>query len=292
MSYQNELRHLRYFIAVAEDLHFRKAADRLYISQPGLSRQIKQLEEGLGIALFERTNRKVALTQAGAYFYKESKLLLKHLDEMAEHSRLLHEGQVGQARFGYVGSAMQTVIPQLLVKIKKEMGHIHFKLDEMDNHQQVAALMNREIDLGFVRLERVPAKLALKPVFEDTFSLVLPGNHPLTEEKFTDLKQVCEEPFILFEQDYSPAYYEKVIQLFENSGFTPLVSHTTVHASTIYRLVERGFGLAIVPTTLKLGYAMDVKFIELSGYPQRTTLSAIWHRKNRNPILKRILEQL
>ncbi len=288
-KHQLEYRHLRYFLAVAEELHFRRAAEKLFISQPGLSRQIRQMEEDLGIELFERHNRKVKLTAVGNYLKEEITKNMKDLDDILNHAKLLHEGINGSLKFGYVGSAMQEVIPNILPEFRKEHPNVIFSFNEMDNRMQVQALLNREIDIGFVRLERVPRELDLKPVFEDTFSLVLPLSHPIGEADFKDLNQFRNEAFILFDRSYSESYYEKVMQIFDYSGFTPLISHSTVNASSIYRLVENNFGVSIVPTSLKLGYDMDIKFIELKEIPQRTTLRMVWNNSNTNPVLTNFL---
>ena len=289
MGYRIELRHLHYFLAVAEELHFRKAAERLFISQPGLSRQIKQMENELGYALFERSNKKVILTKAGKYLKEEVTMLLKNMNDSFSHAQLIHEGMEGQINFGYVGSAMQNVIPQLLLKIKEEHPNVHYSLREMENPDQIDALIQKEIDLAFVRLDKVPKGLEIKPVFEDTFSLVLPKGHPINKKNFQGLKTFKNEAFILFDQSYSPAYYEQVMQIFKRSGFHPIISHNTVHASTIFRLVENNLGISIVPSSLALGYKMDIKLIELDKIPQKTVLSVAWNSTNRNPILAKIL---
>jgi DNA-binding transcriptional LysR family regulator len=292
MSNQIELRHYKYFLALAKDLHFRKAAERLYISQPGLSRQIKQMEEDLGFSLFERHNRKVELTKAGLYLQKELKNTFKQLDDILEHAKLVNDGLDGNLKLGYVGSAMQIVIPDLLLKYKNKHPHVLFSLNEMDNEKQIQALLNREIDVGFVRMERVPRGINLHPIFEDTFSLVLPKDHPINENDFEDLSQFKDEAFILFESSYSESYHEKVMQIFDHSHFSPIISHQTVNASSIFRLVEKKFGVAIVPTSLKLGYDMDIKFIELKNIPQRTTLRMVWNNMNTNPVLDNLINTL
>lgn len=292
MRHQIEIRHLRYFLAVADELHFRKAADRLFISQPGLSRQIKQMEIELGIDLFERTNKKVVLTKAGKYLKEELGHLLKNLNDSFDHAQMIHEGMEGQINFGYVGSAMQNVIPELLLKIKEEHPRVHYSLREMENPDQIDALIHKEIDLAFVRLDKVPKGLEIYPVFEDTFSLVLPQHHEIDKENFKGLRSLKEEPFILFDQSYSPAYYEQVMQIFKKSGFHPVISHNTVHASTIFRLVENNLGLSIVPSSLGLGYNMNIKFIELDKIRQKTVLSVAWNKSNRNPILAKILSKI
>lgn len=292
MSNQIELRHIRYFLAVAEDLHFRKAAERLFISQPGLSRQIKQMEEDLEIQLFIRHNRKVALTEAGIYIKTELTQSLKNLNHIFENAKLLQDGKDGHLNFGYVGSAMQNIIPNLLVEFKKEYPNVQFGLKEMDNKKQIDSLLSNDIDVGFVRLDRVPRGLAIKPLLKESFCLVLPKNHPVNKNNFKGLYQLKNESFILFDASYSPSYFEKVMQIFDDSNFTPLVTHNTIHAASIYKLVENNFGLSIVPKSLQHGYDMKVKFIELKNIPQRTTLSVVWDKNNRNPILKSLLNKI
>lgn len=292
MSNQIEFRHLNYFLAVAEDLHFRKAAEKLYISQPGLSRQIKQMEDDLGIKLFERHNRTVKLTIAGTYLKTEISQNLKSLDRILNHAKLLQEGKDGNLKFGYVGSAMQQVIPDLLLKFRKDHPNVQFSLKEMDNHKQIEDLLSQSIDVGFVRLERVPKGLEIRPVLKETFCLVLPKNHPIDASNFKSISQFKDEAFILFDPKYNASYYEKVMQIFDDSGYVPLVSHNTIHASSIYKLVENNFGISIVPKSLLSGYNMDIKFIELDHIPQRTVLSVIWYKNNRNPALENFLEYL
>ena len=289
MSYQLELRHLKYFLAVAEDLHFRKAAERLFISQPGLSRQIRQMEEDLGITLFERHNRKVRLTKAGEYLQKELTRNLNNLDRIISYAKLINDGVNGELRLGYVGSAMQKLIPDLLLHFTRKHPNVTFSLNEMENNQQIHALLNEEIDIGFVRIERVPRGLNIHPLFEDTFSLVLPREHKLDESNLQSISQLKDEPFILFNASYSESYYEKVMQIFDSAGFAPIVSHYTVNAASIFRLVENGFGISIIPTALKYGYNMDVKFVELKNIPQRTTLKVVWNTDNSNPALKDLI---
>lgn len=290
ISNQLSLRQLEYFISVAEHLHFRKAAESLYITQPGLSRQIKQLENDLGILLLIRDNRKVRLTLAGEYLLEEAKAIIKDLKAAINHTRLLQDGIAGNLKFGYVGSAMQNAVPNLLLEIRKIYPNLLFDLKEMDNNSQIEALLDDDIDLGFIRMDRVPTGIKVKSFLEDTFSLVLPKDHRITPKNFKNLSQLKEEHFILFEKSYSDSYFENIMKLFDEVNFTPIVSHSTVHASSIYRLVENNFGISIVPTALKLGYDMEVKFIELKKSKHRAHLNIAWKEDNRNPSLKNILD--
>ena len=290
MGYQLELRHYKYFLAVAEELHFRKAAEKLFISQPGLSRQIKQMEAVLEVQLFVRSKKKVRLTSAGEYLRGEMEFILNHLELVQKQLRLIGDGNSGEIRIGFLGSAMQHVVPKLLLQLKDSLPGIKTSLEELSNTAQVNAIITDKLDLGFVRLARVPKEIKIKPVFEDTFSLVLPKDHVLDLSNFKGIHELAEAEFILFSQDYSPFYYDTVMSICEEAGFTPKVSHKSVHAQTIFTLVENHMGIAIVPTTLQFGFQMEVKFIALKTIPQRATLSVIWKEDNRNPALAHCMD--
>ena len=292
MSYQLELRHLHYFSVLAEELHFGKAADRLFISQPGLSKQIKHLESILEVQLLERNKRSVHLTAAGHYLSKEIKQLDDRVEAIVNRTRLIHSGLRGNLRVGYIGSAMQNIIPDLLKQLDAAYPEIQFDLSEMGNNDQIERLLHQNIDLGFVRTDHVPKPLKSITIFEDTFSLVLPLDHPIVDDQLEDLQIVEDEKFILFESSYSQSYYVKVMQIFADAGFAPKVAHHTIHASSIYRLVENGFGISIVPSSLKLGYDLGVKFVELPNIHQRASLSAVWHPDNHNPVMDNVISIL
>lgn len=290
MSYQIDLRHIRYFMAVAEELHFRKAAEKLFISQPGLSRQIKFFEEELGVVLFERHNRKVILTKVGEYLKEELSSQLSAFNSILDNARLLQKGKKGELKIGYVGSAMQNIIPNLLLTFEKNNPTILFNLKELDNQKQLEDLISFNIDIGFVRLERIPRNIEIKTILKETFCLVLPENHQINKNSYRSLAQFKEESFILFDSNYSASYYEKVMQIFDHFGFSPLVSHNTIHSSSIFKLVENNFGISIIPKSLAHKRGYKIKFIELNNIKQKTTLSVIWNKNNNNPILQAFLD--
>ncbi len=290
MSNQIEFRHLRYFQAVAAELHFRKAAEKLYMSQPGLSRQIKQLEEELGIVLFERHNRKVQLTKSGKYLKTELDHYFKGLNDVFQKAKLLQEGMVGELSFGYVGSAMKEVIPNLLVTFRKSYPKVLFDLKEQENQTQIAGLLAQEIDVAFVRLEEVPKGLKKIELLNEPFCLVLPENHKVSKSNFKNLEQFKEASFILFEQTYSHTYYDKIMHIFRDAGFVPNAMHNTIHASSIFALVKNGFGISIVPKSLMSPSEKGIKFIELDMIAQRTKLFMVWNPSNSNPLLHNFLK--
>lgn len=292
MSNQIEFRHLRYFQTVAKELHFRKASEKLFITQPALSRQIQQLEEYVGAKLFDRDKRNVSLTKAGEYLLKESQFMFDHLGFIKDNIRHIASGDEGEIRIGFVGSAMQSVIPALLKKINKKSPGVHFVLTELTNQDQVDLIRNDQLDLGFIRTMRLPEGLNKLDVFDETFCLVLPKSHPITQKSFKSILDLKDEDFILFSSQYSHGYYDKIMSIFEDQGFTPRIAHESVHANTIFRLVENELGIGIVPSSLKQGFDLDIKFIELDKIPQRTTLSAIWKKGSLNPILENVVKLL
>jgi len=292
MSNQIELRHLRYFKAVSETLNFHRAAEELHISQPGLSRQIQQLEFHLGTPLFVRDRREVRLTEAGKYLRGQLVAPLNRLSFVFEQTRRIGEGSSGEIRIGFLGSAMQEVIPGLLLNLKEQHPDLHASLEELSNRSQVRALLEERLDLGFVRLAEVPPELVSIPVVRETFSLVVPGGHPMKENDFRSIRQFEGAPFILFSPEYSPDYYRTVLSICEDAGFRPTVSHKSVHAHTIFKLVEGGMGVAIVPTSLQHGFDLDIRFLELDEVPQRAVLYSVWKKDHRNRALDHCIEYL
>lgn len=285
-----ELRQLRYLMILGKELHFAKAAEKLFITQPALSKQIQQLEDELGLKLFNRTKRKVALTKAGAYLMDEAEFMLNHLERAVDATKRKALGEDGEIRMGFVGSAMQSVIPNLLEQLNQDYPTIHTALEELNNKDQLDAIAHDKLDVGFVRLESVHGGFNSKMVFEDSFSLVISKKHELQPKDFHSLNQLANEQFILFSNDYSQEYYDIVMSIFEDHGFSPRVSHRSVQANSIFRLVERKLGVAIVPSSLADGVSLKVNFISLAHLKQRSKLMAVWSANNRNEALEKFLE--
>lgn len=292
MTYQIELRHLHYFRVLAEELHFRRAAERLFISQPGLTRQIKQMEEIYNTSLFERGKRSVKLTQAGEFLKQEVDLIFNQLANIHTQVEKIGEGKITNLKLGFIGSAVQTILPELLAKFKSQQPLIDVTLNELSNEIQMDMLLKNELDFGFVRMESYPLNIATLPILTENFALVVPRSHPLSNKKKINLLEFKEESFILFSKQYSASYYELVMSIFRDHQFEPKVALRTVNALSIFNLVSQGLGIAIVPSSLKKGYNADVDFIELTHIPQRTTLYLAWNKENRNPGIPTFIDTL
>ena len=295
MSYQIEIRHLLYFKTVAEELHFRKAAEKLFIAQPGLSRQIKQLEDYYKTDLFIRDKRNVKLTKAGEYLKKEIELFFNNLRNIQEQIEIISQGKIASLKLGFIGSAIQTILPQLLVELKHKQPLVDIALNELSNEVQLSLLQKNELDFGFVRITDIPLGINFLPIYTDHFTLVVPKDYIKNNNKKIDISKFKDESFILFAKEYSNTYYDLVMSIFHDHGFQPNVTLKTVNALSIYSMVSQGLGVAIVPSSLKKGYQTDVEFIELDYLPQRTTLAMVWNSHNKNPgipLLIKIIKEL
>ena len=287
---QIELRPLRYFLVLAETLHYRKAADILIISQSALSQQIKQLEAIWGVTLFDRTNRKVSLSEPGQLLAKEAQLILKQVDDSMERWQLSQNGVIGQIKIGFVGSAMQMYLPAILRQFGKKHSKINFYLEELTNTEQIKALEQEQLDIGFMRSNRVSPDFHIKSIYKENFTLVLPEDHFITKDNFEHIGQLSEESFILFPNENSPMYFQQIQNLCSDYGFSPRISHKSIHGPTIFKLVENGMGISIVPNSLRDEHNYRIKFLELDKVTHKTELFAAWKKNNTNPALRYFLQ--
>jgi len=250
------------------------------------------MEDLLHAELFERTKRSVKLTQAGMYLKSETDFMFNHIETILKQTHLISKGESGELRIGFVGSAIHGVVPSFMLRLNEGFPDIHTSLMELPNHEQIEAVGNDKLDIGFVRVSHVPETLNIRSVHEESFSVVLPESHQLDIKNFKDIGQLKKEKFILFSSDYSPEYYDKIISICRDRGFEPEVSHKSVHAFTIFKLVENHLGIAIVPRSLLEGYNLKIKSIALDKIPQKTTLSVIWKKDNRNNTVKNAIRLL
>jgi DNA-binding transcriptional LysR family regulator len=258
-----ELRHLRYFVAVAEELHFGRAALRLHLAQPPLSQQIRKLEEILGYPLFLRTSRAVKLTSSGEVFLERAKRTLRNVQEDMEEARSVGRGEEGFLRVGFIGSAMLTPLPAMLGRYRRLYPKVNLQLHESYTSLVVQKLMKGELDAGFLRDGgRVPG-LEVEPLFSEPFIAVLPKKHPLAKHKTISAKDLRDEPFVFFAPAAGTLAYEKPVSLCEEHGYRPNVVQEAPQWLTIMRLVGAGLGVTIAPACVKQVAAPDVQCVSL-----------------------------
>lgn len=286
-------RQLHYFLVLAEELHFKNAADKLFIVQPALTKQIQNLEESLGVKLFKRNKRNVALTEAGHFLRKGATRILAEMEEMKQQIRLVAEGHQGELRIGYVGSCIHTFLPDCLTTLHAALPTIQTYLSEMTSASQFDAVLKSELDVAFLRNPPPHKRIVQRLVFQETFSLVLPGNHWLSVQNFEGVQQVSNEDFILPTKNDGENYHRLQWSICEDAGFTPNIAHETVHGHTVLRLIEHGLGISLLPTSFQTVTNASVKFIELKSIQQRAEISMVWDNQNPNkclPVFRNILE--
>ncbi|GGF34116.1 transcriptional regulator [Aliidongia dinghuensis] len=249
-----DLRHLRYFVAVADELHFGRAAERLGIQQPPLSQQIQALEKELGARLFERGSRKVALTPIGALFLVEARATLAQAERAVAVVRRARDGEIGEIRLGFTASSPFTpVMPQVIYAFRRRFPEVHLKLVGMTTREQLAALAARQLDLAFVRspFAPIPPEVAALTVVADRLMLVCRTEHPLAALPVVPVAAIANEPFIMFERDAGTGLWDQVVAICADHGFSPTVAQEAREAPTLIGLVAAGLGITILPDSLR-----------------------------------------
>ncbi|MBZ5572927.1 MAG: LysR family transcriptional regulator [Acidobacteriia bacterium] len=241
-----ELRHVRYFLAVAEYLNFSKAAQQLHIAQPPLSRQIRQLEEDLGVALFVRNKRRVELTKAGRVFLDEARKLVVQAGHATEAARHAQKGEFGVVKIG-IASGLGGVVGKTVGEHCKRFPTVNIECKDIFSTAQNEALHKCEIDVGFMRPPVDQVNLGCELLYEEEFVVVLPKSHRLAKRKFLRLKDVADEPLIVFDRNFSCGLYDKILGLYSRQGLTPhfTVTHVEAHEEAGAIMVASGRAIFI-----------------------------------------------
>ena len=253
-----ELRHLRYFQAVAETLNFTRAAERLHIAQPPLSRQIQQLEEQLGTRLLNR-ERPLSLTEAGRFFHEQSATLLRQLDSICDNTRRIGLGQRQWLGIGFAPSTLYAVLPELIRELRRD-NELELSLQEMTTLQQVEALKSGRIDIGFGRIRIDDPAIHQQVLHEDPLVAVLPAGHPLLGTPVS-LQRLARERFVLYPANPRPSYADHVLALFANHGLKPQVGQWANELQTAIGLVAAGLGVALVPASVQQQHRPDIGYV-------------------------------
>lgn len=284
-----ELRHLRYFIAVAEELHFGRAADRLQMAQPPLSQQIRQLEIEIGFALFHRTKRTVQLTIAGRLFLRESQRILSQLEQAIEIGKQASRGELGQLVIGFVSSAAYSVLPKILSQFRRQLPAVELALHELTTDQQLQRLRDGRIDIGFVRPPIDDESLSISTILQEPLVVALPQSHPLAQAESVSLRSLTSESFILFPRHLAPGLYDQIIALCQQMEFSPKVVQEAIQMQTIVSLVAAEIGIAIVPISLQNLQRTGVVYRHLQEPTPKAAIAVVW-KQDASPTIQRFLE--
>ncbi len=285
-----ELRHLRYFVAVAEELHFGRAAERLFMAQPPLSQQIRQLEQEIGVRLFERTNRRVQLTAAGQVFLAEARTILARVEEAVRKAQRASRGEAGWFGVGFVASVTYDVLPPILRRFRELYPDVELVLLELASGEQGQALRDKRIHLSLARLPTPEAGIVLETLAQDPLLAAFPASHRLATRKAVKLPELAAEPFLLFPPHAESSYAEFVIHLCEQAGFTPRIVQTTGEIQTAISLVAAGIGITLVPAAMQNLRREGVVYRPIVQPTPTVDLTMAYRENDPSPILPHFLE--
>jgi DNA-binding transcriptional LysR family regulator len=295
-----DIRQLRQFVAVAEELHYGRAAERLGMTQPPLSQAIQALEAKLGVQLFTRTKRSVALTPVGKQWLDYAQKVLMDASALPDIARRLSRGELGQLRLAFVSTADYSVLPNLVCRFRDQFPDVQVSLREATSDVQIEALLNDEIDAGMIIAPdsgSLPASLAYRPLVREPLVAAVPETWVTDgRDGFTGAElqppAIIDAPLILFPRRSAPAFHDKISSYFAEYGRSPQVRQEAIQMQTIIGLVAAGMGLALVPQSLTNLRREGARYLPLKGNPPEIETGLIWASASRMPPLQRFLEML
>lgn len=288
-----ELSQLRCFTTVATELNFRRAAERLNMTQPPLTRQIQLLEHQIGAALFTRNTRSVRLTAAGRAFFLEAQNLLAQAEMAAQSARRFAQGDIGSVTISFVGSAVYEFLPKVVAHARERQPNVHIALLEMNTAQQHEALRAGRIDLGIVRSAMQETGVCSERLVREPFVLALPRAHPLANASEVSVQALEAQPFLMYSHDAYAPFNELLTGMFRSAGVAPAYVQWLGSSLTMLALVNAGLGLALVPRCAANVAFRDVVFRDIVLAPWVCSeLHLIWREDNDNPAMKLLLEAI
>lgn len=281
-----DLRRLRYFIAVAEHLHFGRAAQALAVSQPPLSRQVQALEDDLGTRLLTRTQRSVKLTAAGAALLPEAKRLLRQAEALREQAGRAARGETGSLALGFISTAAYNVLPELLAAYRRAHPGVKLALQESTTDVQIALLRSGDLDVGLVLPPVDDPAIEYRPLFRDKLIVALPAAWKQFRGRSGSgrasdriaLKSLAQEPFVLFPRKAAPGLHDQIVGFCQRAGFSPRVEQEATQMQTIVSLVAGGMGVALVPSTMRQLQRTGVVYRQLADKSPEFEMGLAWKR--------------
>jgi DNA-binding transcriptional LysR family regulator len=282
-----ELRHLKYFNAVASTLSFSRAAELLHIAQPPLSRQIRQLEEIVGAELIDRASRPIALTMAGKFLYEQTVQLLSRIEEIQEGTRRIAKGQQHWFSIGFVPSSLYGLLPGLIKDFRAELPDVGIGFSELTTMEQVEALKSGRIDVGFGRLPIDDPAIVCETLVQEPLVAVFPFGHPLLNKSKVSLAQLARENFILYPAKPRPSYADQVLEIFSSRGLKPAIVKEANEMQTAIGLVAAGVGVVLVPASVQGLHRADVVYRPLTNKGVFSPLIMNFRSNDRSLVLQR-----
>jgi DNA-binding transcriptional LysR family regulator len=260
-----ELRQIRSFLSVAETLHFGRTAELIHLSQPALSLQIRALEEEVGVRLFERDRRKTTLTSAGFAFRNDAAEALSLLDQAVRRARLAADGKLGLLRIGFISTAGNEIVPNLVRRFRESNPEVEFSLRNILTTDQIQMLSAGSLDIGFLRLPiGEHPELDVVEVHREPLVVVTPATHRLAKRKKVALHELSGEPFVMYERSYAPGFHDLIFGMLRDAGVVPNVCQTAGQMPTLISLVDSGMGISILPASAVKHSGASVVACEIS----------------------------
>lgn len=287
-----ELRHLRYFAAVAQYLNYSEASRRLHVAQPAISQTILDLEDELGVKLLLRTKRSVQLTAAGTTFLHQSEEILRRATEAQRLAQRAARGEVGTLGIGFFGTAAAPILPSLVQAFRREFPDVELRLFELNPDQQLAAFDEGGIDLGFSRPlpgER-RSEFEEELVYTDRLVVAVPAAHALAKQKVIRLKSLAGEPFVQFHRKGAPGLFDEVVSVCRRAGFSPRIVNEPNFMATVMTLVESGLGVSLIPGCVRRLNRPQAVIRPIAPRSARIPLCVSWRKSAQNPALAAFLD--
>jgi DNA-binding transcriptional LysR family regulator len=275
-----EVRHLRYFLTVAEELHFSRAAERLHIAQPGLSQQIQALERDLGVRLLERTSRRVELTSAGRTLYQEGRRALASLEQAEALTRRVGHGEVGRLTLAATESATHCILPDLLREYRHRYPQVVLEIRQMATAAQTVALRRGDIDVGVMRTPAETEGLTTRTIQEDRLGMLVPEKHPLAARRTVSLSALRHEALVIFPSAPRPSWADFMLTVCRESGFEPRIAQEANDGATAVSFVAAGLGVTLVPEALSGLVRRGVIYRRVTGKNYMTELILAYRPQN------------
>ncbi|SMB91094.1 LysR substrate-binding domain-containing protein [Deinococcus hopiensis] len=285
MDRRLELRHLRYFVAVAEELHFSRAAARLHLAQPPLSQQIRQLEDIVGCALLVRTSRSVQLTAAGTTFLERARRTLRTLEDDVTEARMIGRGEQGSLRLGFSSSVALTILPGLLQRYRARSPGVQLQLQESFTAQVMAGLREGTLDAGLVRDSDPAEEIGVTRLFSEPFVAVVPRNRPYASQPEISASVLKDEPFVYYPRDAGARAFEKPLSLCETHGFRPRIAQEASHWLTILQLIDAGLGVSIAPACVAQIAPPSLACLPLRGVSVTSDVELVQRLGEQRPLI-------
>jgi len=285
-----ELRQLQYFLAVAEELNFIRAAERLQMAQPPLSRQIRQLEQELGVELFRRTKRRVELTEAGEAFLAEARQILAQVELGVRVAQRASRGEIGRLVVGFEGSSTYDVIPKSLKVYRERFPEVDLVVYAMTTEEQIQALLEGRINIGFVVSPLSDRRLTVEIILRESLVLAIPENHPLATRISVQVRNLEGEPFIMFQRHRGCGLYDQVIAVCQRAGFSPRVIQEADEMQVILGFVAAGLGITLLSASVQQFQRPGVVYRTLQPSTPKVALAVAWRRDAPSAVLQAFIE--